>query len=414
MSENINKTFSNLYCTSEIYAFLGKTLASQIPKSIVIIVHLDVTLKMAYVIGFYGINLPWFNKLVSILGINPVGKHFNITEEGQNYYYSDKSFRKFNGSIYEFAGGQLPDWVTKSVGKLFGIKSIYTIALNHAKKPMGTALVFNRQDASPDFKGLESFVDDVSKRLYDVIDDNIRNLDVPSVKDVFIKNMLNNLSHEIRTPLNGIVGMLRLIEMKAPSSNSIDTSMYRNAWSSAETLTHNVESLVLASELATHTIELNLEASSTQDILDEVNKYIDKLRSQYLDRNIIFNFTVEKDRYIHLDVFYFLYIVKELVLNALKFSSNQIEIDLIIDADLTLQIKDYGIGLTEKELEVIFEHFVKVSNPSKIYRGMGLGLYNCKQLATLFGGSLQMTSTCNVGSNIVLKVPIVEKDMKIV
>jgi len=406
MINNLNNTLSSLNCSSKIYDFLGRTLSAKLPKSVIIIVQLDVTLQKGYVIGFYGINLSWFNKLISIIGLNPVSKHFDITEEGKRYYYTVKKFRKFNGSIYEFAEGQLPEWIAKSVEIIYGIKSIYTIALNYANKPIGSVLVFNRDEVSGHLTTLEPFIDEISKRLYDVINENCRSFDIPEVKDDFVKIMLSNLSHEIRTPLNGIMGLMNLIKMDSNASNVIDASFYRDAWSSAQTLTHSVDSLVLASELSTKTIELKFEYFSAQRILDEVKNSIDKLSSLYHDRRILFNFKVEDNRDVKLNEFYFIYIVNELILNALKFSSDKIEVDLTIDKELSLQIRDYGIGLSEKELQVVFEHFVKISYSDKIYRGMGLGLYNSNQLANLFGGSLRMTSTQNVGSTIVLKIPV--------
>lgn len=399
---------SNIYSTSDLYDFLGKTLSTRIPKSIVIVVQLDMTQNMGYVIGFYGINLSRYNKLISILGINPIGKHFDITEDGQKYYYSDKTFRKFNGSIYDFAGGQLPEWVAKSVGKLYGIQSIYTIALNHANKPMGTALVFNRQEFPQDVNDLEVFVDDVSKQLYAVINDNIRNMNGPGVKDVFIKSMLNNLSHEIRTPLNGIMGLLQLVQNENDSATAVDASVFRDAWSNARTLSRSVDSLVLASELASETILLNLKMFSIHKIVVEVELLLDKLRSHHPNRKILFNVTCDESKFVHLDILRFKYIVDELVTNALKFSDDQIEIELNGDSFFSLHVKDYGIGLTEMELNVIFEHFAKVSYSNKMYRGMGLGLYNTNQLATLFGGSLKMTSVYDTGSTVMLDLPFMK------
>jgi signal transduction histidine kinase len=408
ISNRLCSSTDNLNTTSDIYEFLGTTLAARIPKSVIIVVQLDVTLKAGYVFGFYGLNMPWFNKLISVLGLNPVGKHFDITEDGRRYYYTDTSFRKFNGTIFQFAGGQIPEWVTKSVEKLFGIQSIYTIALNHAKKPMGTVLVFNRQPNALCCSELEAFVGEVSKQLYKVIKSNIKDLNIPTVKDEFTENMLSNLSHEIRTPLNGIMGMLELAQLEGKSSNAIDVSIFEHAWSSARALTKNIDSLVLASELATQSVVLAKHCLNTNQLIKSIETIIDRLRLYHVGRDIQLRFSEFEDRQIYFDSNRFDYIVDELVTNALKFSDEQVEVHVSFDSHLCFNVRDYGIGLTDKELEVVYEHFAKVAHPNRLYRGMGLGLYNCHQLVKMHGGSLHLFSKSNQGTLVEFKVPAVD------
>jgi signal transduction histidine kinase len=196
--------------------------------------------------------------------------------------------------------------------------------------------------------------------------------------------------------------------LEGKSSNAIDVSIFEHAWSSARALTKNIDSLVLASELATQSVVLAKHCLNTNQLIKSIETIIDRLRLYHVGRDIQLRFSEFEDRQIYFDSNRFDYIVDELVTNALKFSDEQVEVHVSFDSHLCFNVRDYGIGLTDKELEVVYEHFAKVAHPNRLYRGMGLGLYNCHQLVKMHGGSLHLFSKSNQGTLVEFKVPAVD------
>jgi CheY-like chemotaxis protein len=106
-------------------------------------------------------------------------------------------------------------------------------------------------------------------------------------------------------------------------------------------------------------------------------------------------------------------VLTNLVSNAIKFTSTG-RIDVSAETvqtqdktELRLSVKDTGIGIEPKRLQAIFDSFTQADVSTKrVYGGTGLGLTIVKQLAELMGGTVEVKSTPNAGSEFVVVVPI--------
>jgi two-component system autoinducer 2 sensor kinase/phosphatase LuxQ len=75
--------------------------------------------------------------------------------------------------------------------------------------------------------------------------------------------------------------------------------------------------------------------------------------------------------------------------------------------NLEISVKDYGIGIDEKDWNIIFESFRQLENDStRNYGGNGLGLTILKGFVTFLNGSIWLTSEVGKGSTFYLSVPI--------
>ena len=71
--------------------------------------------------------------------------------------------------------------------------------------------------------------------------------------------------------------------------------------------------------------------------------------------------------------------------------------------ELRISITDTGIGIDEKDAEVIFDTFSKVDS---FKEGIGLGLPICRRLAKSIGGKVFLDTTYKEGSRFVLSIPL--------
>jgi len=103
-------------------------------------------------------------------------------------------------------------------------------------------------------------------------------------------------------------------------------------------------------------------------------------------------------------------IIMNLISNAIKFSppGSSIYINTWKSINqLTISIKDEGIGIPKDEQDTIFNRFVQSSkNKSNENFGSGIGLDLVRYLTKSHNGSIELRSEENIGSEFIIKLPI--------
>jgi len=109
-------------------------------------------------------------------------------------------------------------------------------------------------------------------------------------------------------------------------------------------------------------------------------------------------------------------ILSNLVENAMKYSRDDKRIEITVDSDgqeVLLSVKDYGIGIPEKEQNRIFDKFYRVEDAlTAKTKGHGLGLSIVKNLIDLNKASVDIKSKPGEGSEFIVKIPAFLKSGK--
>jgi two-component sensor histidine kinase len=102
-----------------------------------------------------------------------------------------------------------------------------------------------------------------------------------------------------------------------------------------------------------------------------------------------------------------------LVDNAIKFTPANGTVKIharVLDEDadrLVLEVSDSGCGISPEMCERIFERLFQAQDPSAAGRkGLGLGLYICKELVTRQGGQIRVQSACGQGAVFSVTLPV--------
>ena len=222
-------------------------------------------------------------------------------------------------------------------------------------------------------------------------------------------DFLSNISHEIRTPVNTISGMseMALRETKLPKIRE-EIFDIRDAGRNLMTL---VDDILDFSQLQKGKIALEEETYNiTSTINDIINTAIARKGSKSIE------LIVDCDPSIPSGLFgdekKIRRVILNLVDNAIKFTtSGCICIDIgarreEYGINLCVTIKDTGIGISEENIEKLFESFSQLdTRKSRQNGGIGLGLAISKALILKMGGTISVKSHLGKGSSFRFVVP---------
>lgn len=219
--------------------------------------------------------------------------------------------------------------------------------------------------------------------------------------------ILNNISHELRTPLNGLLGFLDVLENDDISDE--EKNEYIGVMkSSGSRLVNTVNNLIEVSMLDSGLSEVEKESFSLRRMIDELieenkGRYVKQLErlSVQLDIEPGHDFvTTDKGKLRQL--------LLNLMDNAFKFTlKGTVKIMVYSNAkDLTVKIKDTGMGIPPERLSKVFMPFEQVDySDTRRFEGNGMGLPVAQGMARHLGGTIEVSSVLDEGSVFTLKLP---------
>ncbi len=101
-------------------------------------------------------------------------------------------------------------------------------------------------------------------------------------------------------------------------------------------------------------------------------------------------------------------VLRNVVSNAFKYSEGKQPPELTVtfhDGIYFIAIKDYGIGIPEKDQPLLFQSFFRASN-AKVFPGSGLGLMIAKKLILIHGGDIGFESQAGRGCTVTIQLPV--------
>lgn len=226
------------------------------------------------------------------------------------------------------------------------------------------------------------------------------------------KEFINNVSHEIRTPISSIEGFAQIL--KDNSLSQEEREEYTNIIiEESERLINLTGKMLKLSKLHNQNVIVNKKEIW---IDEQIRKAVSVLEPKWKEKNINISVKLEPKTFLgDEDLIFQVWI--NLIENAIKFSNNggTIEIKVYEEKNnITVMIKDYGIGMSENEIEKAFERFYQIDKLHAA-EGSGLGLAIVKRIIELSSGEIEIKSKSQQGTTIYIKLPIQnEKSNKVI
>jgi signal transduction histidine kinase/CheY-like chemotaxis protein/HPt (histidine-containing phosphotransfer) domain-containing protein len=222
---------------------------------------------------------------------------------------------------------------------------------------------------------------------------------------------LANMSHEIRTPLNGILGLSDVM------SRSDLTGSHRenieSIRSSAFDLLAIINEILDVSKIEAGKMRLEYTAF-------ELSRLVESLRRVYftLANRKNLRFAMESSANIPKllvgDPVRLKQVLNNLIGNAFKFTENgQVSLRLRMGRlsenilPMEFEVEDTGVGIPQEAQDRLFHPFSQAEETTaRRYGGTGLGLYLCRQMVEMMGGTIGFESRAGRGSRFFFTVPL--------
>ncbi len=210
-------------------------------------------------------------------------------------------------------------------------------------------------------------------------------------------------SHEFRTPLSGILTSATLIEKYNLEKNKPVEKHLRIIKSMVKHLNNILNDFLSLERVESGETQYKFSSFPFNKLMDEI---IEEAKS-FTKKGQLINYTPRIDcpnMYQDRKIVYI--ILSNILYNAIKYSqeNTSIDINIIIDKNITISISDSGIGIPNEDQKYIFKRFYRASNTTHI-QGTGLGLNIVKANIEALGGSISFNSEENQGTKFILIIP---------
>jgi len=226
------------------------------------------------------------------------------------------------------------------------------------------------------------------------------------------RNFLATMGHELRTPLNAIIGYSEMLEADA---RAIDAKSFVSGLEKVQMagkhLLGLINDILDMSRIESGRMPLHAEPVSARKMASDVIELTSPLARS--NRNSLELKLENENAVMDVDETRFRQCLLNLVGNACKFTSaGTVRVEITQHRYderewLHWSVRDTGIGISETQLEKLFQPFSQVdSAANRKFGGSGLGLAISRRLCEMMGGTITVSSRLGEGSTFTIRIPM--------
>jgi len=208
------------------------------------------------------------------------------------------------------------------------------------------------------------------------------------------KNFLLSVTHELKTPISSAQLILQTLTKRTlpeeKKINFLNLAIQENKKSQ-----YLIDNLLQAARLESQ----NFRVEKTRFNLQE---FMASLPAQFngFPIEVTYSNNINTDFSLFMDVVLFESAIRNLLENSIKYGAKKVDVDITLRSkQITLEIKDDGEGISEKDRPNIFLKFYRSGDENvREKNGTGLGLFITKEFVKLNNGAIQFKPNQPVGS----------------
>lgn len=222
---------------------------------------------------------------------------------------------------------------------------------------------------------------------------------------------LATVAHELRAPLTVLLGQSQLLQQRLASRAHADPSDQRAAnilVEQARRLTRLTNALMDVALLDQGQVPL---VATVIDLAALAKRVVQTLQPT-LPSHPLRLISAAVPLWVAGDPIRLEQVLQNLLQNAVKYSPAGSEIVIMTapqGRQAQLSVRDQGIGVAASAQPRLFQRFFRASSDTAPFTtGLGLGLYICKSIMDMHGGSIAVESAIGQGSTFVIHLPLAE------
>ncbi len=244
-------------------------------------------------------------------------------------------------------------------------------------------------------KNLNSLQDDI-KLMFEKTNNDIEYLKkLQKMRTQFIANV----SHELRTPIFAIQGYIETLFNGAINDPSVNKYFLEKANQHTLNLNNLLNDLIDISRIESGEMRMSFRYFNINEYLKKiVDDFIPIAKGKNID---LIYYPIREYLQLFGDKSKLSQVMINLIQNAIKYTERgKVEV-LVEEEDKTAKIivRDTGLGISEEDIQRIFERFYRVDKArSRSVGGTGLGLAIVKHIVEAHGSKVEVKSVLNAGT----------------
>jgi signal transduction histidine kinase/DNA-binding response OmpR family regulator len=230
--------------------------------------------------------------------------------------------------------------------------------------------------------------------------------------DLLKTRFFDNITHELRTPLTLILTPLEKLT-RQPNLSTASLKNIGHISENANRLLGTINQMLDISKIESGKMQINLTVGNLAEYFVQcIHAFIPEAER----KGIILKEEIEHaGKLYHFDADKWGKIIFNLLSNAIKFTPRTGTVHLSLSAkkrdenteDITLIVRDTGVGMDQNTLPHIFERFYRVNeHEAREQTGTGIGLSLVKELITLLNGNIHVESEPGQGTTFFVTIPL--------
>jgi PAS domain S-box-containing protein len=220
------------------------------------------------------------------------------------------------------------------------------------------------------------------------------------------EDFVHMAAHELKTPITALRGYMQLLQLYHQKENrDKDNGILERMNKQTDRLLNLIDEMlnvtrIRAGELLYHFGLFDLN-ETVRDVVDSFKATAGNHRITLID---------EPAPYVYGDRDRVSQVLINLISNAIKYAPEEPEIIVTVmpgSHELTIKVKDHGIGIPKEQQRKIFDRFYRSETlPKNIYQGLGLGLYIAMDIVKKHNGEIGVESECGKGAEFWFSLPL--------
>ena len=222
---------------------------------------------------------------------------------------------------------------------------------------------------------------------------------------------LFNMSHDIRTPMNAILGFAEIARRDIDDPDKT-INCIEKIQTSGKSLLHLIDNILDMAKIEKGNVKLTEDGCNLEECMEMTwNVLLPELEKKHITLRT--DLSDVKNKWVYCDKSRIQHILYNIFSNAVKFNKQGGSVLVTVRqkncsikeyAVYGIHVKDTGIGMTQAFLSHIFEPFEReYTSTISQTQGVGLGMAITKNLVDLMGGTIQVFSEVDKGTEFVLQ-----------